>query len=46
MTRVLDSYVTGAWTGTDGASVPLVDASTGDEVARFASGGIDAASVR
>ena len=45
MTRVLDSYVTGTWTGTDGASVPLVDASTGDEVARFASGGIDAAAV-
>jgi len=43
MSSVLESYVGGAWVAPDGESVPLVNAATGEEVARFLSGRLDAA---
>ncbi|OFB35836.1 phenylacetic acid degradation bifunctional protein PaaZ [Mycolicibacterium sp. (ex Dasyatis americana)] len=45
MTAVLQSYVTGKWVAPDGDAIPLINAVTGDEVARFASGALDAAAV-
>jgi oxepin-CoA hydrolase / 3-oxo-5,6-dehydrosuberyl-CoA semialdehyde dehydrogenase len=41
MTAVLESYVTGKWIAPDGDTVPLINAVTGDEVARFASASLD-----
>lgn len=43
MTAVLESYVTGKWVVPDGESIPLVNAVTGEEVARFATGPLDIA---
>ncbi|WP_183099578.1 phenylacetic acid degradation bifunctional protein PaaZ [Nocardioides pelophilus] len=39
--RVLQSYVAGSWQAGDGEGDPLLDAVTGDEVARVSSRGID-----
>lgn len=43
MTAVLKSYVSGQWIAPEGDSIPLINASTGEEVARFASGTLDVA---
>ncbi|GAB3230874.1 phenylacetic acid degradation bifunctional protein PaaZ [Mycolicibacterium hippocampi] len=43
MTAVLESYVSGKWIAPEGESIPLINASTGEEVARFASGSLDVA---
>lgn len=45
MTAVLESYVTGQWLVPEGDALPLVNAVTGDEVARFASGAVDIGAV-
>ncbi|HEU4363614.1 MAG TPA: phenylacetic acid degradation bifunctional protein PaaZ [Mycobacterium sp.] len=45
MMAVLESYVTGKWLVADGEAVPLLNAATGDEVARYATGSVDAAAV-
>ncbi len=45
MADVLKSYVAGSWIAPDGDSVPLVNAVTGEEVARFPSASLDAAAV-
>lgn len=37
MTAVLESYVTGEWIAPNGESIPLANAVTGEEVARFTS---------
>lgn len=39
--RVLESYVAGSWQAGDGEGDPLLDAVTGEEVARVSSRGID-----
>jgi oxepin-CoA hydrolase/3-oxo-5,6-dehydrosuberyl-CoA semialdehyde dehydrogenase len=39
--RVLESYVSGAWTRGSGAGTPLLDAATGEAVALIDSSGID-----
>jgi len=41
MSRLLESFVAGRWTTGDGEGDPLLDAVTGDEVARVSSRGID-----
>lgn len=43
MTAVLESYVTGKWVAPEGDAISLVNAVTGDEVARFTSGSLDTA---
>jgi oxepin-CoA hydrolase / 3-oxo-5,6-dehydrosuberyl-CoA semialdehyde dehydrogenase len=43
MTSVVESYVTGKWVSPEGDTVPLLNAVTGDEVARFASDALDVA---
>lgn len=45
MTDVLKSYVAGNWIAPEGDSVPLVNAVTGEEVARFPSAPLDTAAV-
>ena len=45
MTGLLESYVGGRWVAPVGDTVPLANAITGDEVARFASAGLDAAAI-
>lgn len=45
MTSVVESYVTGKWVSPAGDTVALLNAVTGDEVARFASGALDLAAV-
>lgn len=45
MTSVVESYVTGKWVSPEGDTVALLNAVTGDEVARFASGALDLAAV-
>lgn len=45
MTSVVESYVTGKWVSPQGDTVALLNAVTGDEVARFASGALDLAAV-
>ncbi|HEX7322994.1 MAG TPA: phenylacetic acid degradation bifunctional protein PaaZ [Mycobacterium sp.] len=45
MTAVLDSYVTGKWITPAGDSVPLANAVTGEEVARFCDATVDAEAV-
>lgn len=45
MTAVLQSYITGKWTTPEGDADPLVNAATGDEVARYAVGSVDLAAV-
>ncbi|SBS79673.1 fused aldehyde dehydrogenase; enoyl-CoA hydratase [uncultured Mycobacterium sp.] len=44
MSAVLESYLSGKWVAPEGDSIPLINASTGEEVARFASGSLDVAS--
>src|SRR3954451_1066169 len=41
MTRKLESYAAGRWFTADEAGKPLLDASTGEEVARFSAAGLD-----
>jgi oxepin-CoA hydrolase/3-oxo-5,6-dehydrosuberyl-CoA semialdehyde dehydrogenase len=41
MTRKLESYAAGRWFTADDEGRPLLDASTGDEVARISSAGLD-----
>lgn len=41
MSRLLESYVAGRWTTPEGEGDPLLDAVTGEEVARVSSRGID-----
>lgn len=41
MSRLLESYAAGHWVTGTGEGVPLLDAATGDEVARIARGGPD-----
>ncbi len=45
MAHVLKSYVAGHWIAPEGDSVPLVNAVTGEEVARFPSASLDTAAV-
>jgi oxepin-CoA hydrolase/3-oxo-5,6-dehydrosuberyl-CoA semialdehyde dehydrogenase len=45
MTPVLKSYVAGDWVAPDGEAAPLVNAVTGEEVARFTSSRLDAGAV-
>ncbi len=45
MTAVLESYVTGKWVAPEGEAIGLINAITGDEVARFASGTLDSAAL-
>lgn len=45
MTAVLESYVGGKWVTGDGDSVPLLNAVTGEEVARFAPSRLDTDSI-
>jgi oxepin-CoA hydrolase / 3-oxo-5,6-dehydrosuberyl-CoA semialdehyde dehydrogenase len=45
MTDVLESYVTGKWMVPKGDRVPLMNAVTGEEVARFPSASLDTAGV-
>ncbi|WP_454787803.1 phenylacetic acid degradation bifunctional protein PaaZ [Mycolicibacterium lutetiense] len=45
MTAVLQSYVTGKWTTPEGDASPLINAVTGEEVARYASGSVDVKAV-
>ncbi|MCD6639132.1 MAG: phenylacetic acid degradation bifunctional protein PaaZ [Nocardioides sp.] len=45
MTRLLESYAAGRWTSPDAEGDPLLDASTGDEVARLSSSGVDLAAM-
>jgi oxepin-CoA hydrolase/3-oxo-5,6-dehydrosuberyl-CoA semialdehyde dehydrogenase len=41
MTRTLESYAAGRWFASDDEGRPLLDASTGEEVARFSAAGLD-----
>ena len=41
MSRLLESYVAGRWFGADNEGEPLLDAATGEEVARISSRGLD-----
>ena len=41
MTRKLESYAAGRWFSADDEGRPLLDASTGEEVARFSAAGLD-----
>src|SRR5262249_41816858 len=43
MTRKLESYASGRWFTADEEGRPLLDAATGDEVARISSAGLDLA---
>ncbi len=45
MAAVLRSHLTGKWVAVDGDAVPLLHAATGDEVARYSTGPVDAAAV-
>jgi oxepin-CoA hydrolase/3-oxo-5,6-dehydrosuberyl-CoA semialdehyde dehydrogenase len=45
MPGALVSYVEGGWTAPDGDTTPLINAVTGEEVARFAAGSLDASAV-
>jgi oxepin-CoA hydrolase/3-oxo-5,6-dehydrosuberyl-CoA semialdehyde dehydrogenase len=45
VTAVLESYVTGQWLVPEGDTLQLVNAVTGEEVARFASGAVDISAV-
>ncbi len=45
MTAVLESYAAGSWVRGEGEGVPLLDAATGEEVARLADRGPDPASL-
>ncbi len=41
MSRLLESYVAGSWVGPAGEGEPLLDAATGEEVARVSTRGVD-----
>ncbi|QBX56440.1 phenylacetic acid degradation bifunctional protein PaaZ [Nocardioides seonyuensis] len=45
MSRLLESYVAGSWRTPTGEGDPLLDATTGEEVARVSSSGLDLASM-
>ena len=45
MSRLLESYAAGRWTAPSVEGNPLLDASTGEEVARISSAGLDLAAM-